>query len=765
MVEVDAIPGPRAPPVPPLAAMLRGRPTMKFTDLAISNLRFVARGGAFLPAGHIPPSGHRVPDTFIGICVASSPDPACDEYVINRLREMGIRHVRLDYTYGSDDRHTARFLDRLLDESFIVLLHLVQPFEEARAIETEASQRCWRAFVGQTLDRWGGRIEAVEIGSTVNRRKWSGYSAVPAFMRAWRIAHEEARSRSVKLAGPNVTDFEPLYNVALLAGMRSEGLLPDIHTDNLFAERTCEPELYDRRILGQRMAPVIKYTLVKKARLLSKIAELYGVPETWSTHAAWSKRRINRVLPNVEDKQADYLVRYLILTAASAGLTRAYWGPLIGQREGVVDDGTDEYPTPIPHVTLYELACGDVARYRVRPAGRAMCALTERLPGSRYEGRADCGFGLESHVFTRGDAVIHAHWTIDGRAAEPASLYEPQDLGAGEWFDRDGRRLDGPPSLLTESPCYVHWPRDRPPRLRSGARPIPNFAIHRPVELYEQNGWRGAVNAETDEERRTLLEAISPDRIDHVERQAVLRDARNTVWRIADPRGGDGSLVVKRALLTKWHKRIMDRRKPSKARRSWNGACELARRGIETPRPIAFFERAERAALRESYYICEFTPGGLSVRSFFTAYAAGQESYEGVPADEFYRRLSAFLFDMHRRRVFFRDLSAGNILVRKLAGGDIAFSLIDTGRARFLNRGMSMAHRLSDLKRICHPLHWEGRKTFVGMYLEVRNEPFTLRRRLPFVLYDLKHRLKRPLKRLRKGKRRVARRIPASGAH
>ena len=236
---------PPRPPTIDLFHHLHGAGTlMNRADFVRNIAGWLVRGGPYLPAGHRPAVGHRIPEDFVGMCVASSPDPACDDYIIDRCNEMGFRQVRVDYTFGSGENHTARSLERLLDDSFRVLLHLVQPLEEAKDIESQGSQNRWREFVSDTLDRWGDRIDAVEIGSTINRHKWAGYPT-GAFMIAWRIAHDVAKERGVRLVGPNVTDFEPFYKVAYLAQMHRDDVLPEVQTTNLFAERAYEPEFYD----------------------------------------------------------------------------------------------------------------------------------------------------------------------------------------------------------------------------------------------------------------------------------------------------------------------------------------------------------------------------------------------------------------------------------------------------------------------------------------------------------------------------------------
>lgn len=273
----------------------------------------------------VPPPSHDIPVDFCGVCVATSSDAPCDQYVIDSLRKLGIRHVRVDYSYTSPNSQTPRLLRSLIDSGFDVLLHLVQPRDEARAMEQPAARERWRDFVVSTLDAWGSQVHLVEIGSTVNRRRWAGYS-LPGLLHCWDIAITEIRQRGLTLAGPNISDFEPLYTVALLDLFRQRGQLPDLYTNNLFVERVTEPEAFDHRIYGKALARLSRFNLVRKARLLQLISSNRGVPQMLCTYVSWTLPRIRRYLPEAETKQADYLTRYLLLAAASGAFRRVYWG-------------------------------------------------------------------------------------------------------------------------------------------------------------------------------------------------------------------------------------------------------------------------------------------------------------------------------------------------------------------------------------------------------------------------------------------------------
>jgi len=705
-------------------------------------LRYAARGSWLFASSRLRPLDRSVPNDFFGICVASSPDPACDDYVIARLHELGIRHVRLDFTYSDRDGYTQRFLDRLIDDGARVCLHLVQPHEEARKMHLGGPQQRWREFLGHVLDAYGDGIELVEIGSTCNRRKWTGYT-MSALVTAWQIAHDEARRRGITLAGPNVTDFEPVYNAGLLGMMRADGNRPDIHSTNLFAERATQPEAFDHKIMGRRLAPLGKFNLVKKARILRQISEAHGVTSTMSMHVAWSKRRIERRLTNSREKQADYLARYLCLAAASGSLDRAYWGPLIGQREGLIDDGTREYPD-LPHVWYYGRANGDVPAYGILPAFNALRTVVSVISGAVFAATRARGNDLFILEFVTETHRVHVVWTTNGRAAVATGCYDQRDLGSAQVFHRDGEEMAAPPCLFTETPVYLRWPvGDAAVNVRRGARamprvrvPHPSVAECRPVSA---PGWRGLSVCLADQGESGPAELV-PGNLQPGGGSTMLRRGRNNVWRMTF---AGKEVVVKQFRIRAWHRRILDRHKPSRARRAWHGAVELQRRGIGTPRPLAFFENPEAPSLQNSIFVCEACEGPGSVRTAFTAFADGDTSFAGVPDKKFYARLAQFACTMHDRGVYFRDFSPGNILVRTGDGGACGFALIDTTRLRTYEREVPFRQRLADLKRTCHPLHWKGREAFLRAYMRYAGISYGAWMKWPLALYDLKHVLKR----------------------
>lgn len=729
-------------------------------------LSYLLAGKLRVPTGHLPPAGHDVPDAFAGVGVATSADPAVDAYVIDRLNEAGIRDVRLDFSYGDADGPSGRFLDAVCAQSlphpFRIMLHLVQPFAAAKQMETTTAREAWRSFIAATLDRFGSRVELVEAGSTVNRQRWAGYT-LAGFLAMWEIAHREVRARGIKLAGPSVTDFEPPFNIGLLSLLQRRKQLPDVHTDNLFSERCTEPERYDHKVFGRRLAPLIRVNLIKKARLLQKIGADFGVPKLCSPAAFWTLPRIERLLPDSEQKQADYLARYLLLCAASGALEGAWWGPLLCHREGLIDDGHAPYPA-LERITHYAGVTGELTDFRVRPALHALRAFARLIPGTRYDGRQNTSPLLEVHAFSSAQRRLHAVWTTNGRAAALVDLYEADDLCAAEFLTRDGEPLAEAPTLASETPLYLCWPADRAVRTKAGAGTLQDVAIHRHVVgkthyFFRENGWQGIVLASDAQEAALLLQAIHPEQLITPSREKALRHARNAIWTIADPRADGARLVIKQPVKMHLHKKLLDRFKPSKGLRSWSGSSELLRRGIDAAQPVAYFEKLGDSTLTQNYYLCGYVSADFSAREMLAAYASGAASFEGVAQVDAYRQLGEFLHALHGRGIFFRDLSGGNILISKKDNGVLSFSLIDTGRIREYNFPLAIGMRLSDLVRICNKLHWQGREQLMAMYMQPLGKKFNGWHRLQFALYDMKVALKRHVG--RKGLKRFLERFRA----
>jgi len=338
------------------------------------------------------------------------------------------------------------------------------------------------------------------------------------------------------------------------------------------------------------------------------------------------------------------------------------------------------------------------------------------------------------------------------------------------------------------------------PGLRFAHRPGWDFDVVRPeanamrlggVYLAEDGGERVDIQALINLLRKLNAKAEGRDQRSEVRGQKseyapratlnasrILRAARNVVWSVSAPWNAERTIVIKAFKPRSVFRRLLDYGKPDKALRSWNGAQELLRRGLCSPTPLACLvpvQAGPQSAIRNpqsailcatSYYICEAFAPAWSARDAFTAFSAGATEFQGIAANDWYAAIAVFMQKLHTRGVYFRDLSAGNLLARSASvacppkrsgeggsalprtpAGELEFALIDTARARFYPYSLGLRLRLCDLMRICHPLDWPNRRIFVEQYLAHNGRRFSWWMKIPFWYYDGKHRVKNALKR------------------
>lgn len=698
-----------------------------------------------------------IEETFAGVCLAVPKDEGATEVALSLVSDLGVKAARIDFSESNTKEALIPLLEGLQLSGVSVLLHLVQPLAQAKQMPNSEANEAWKCFVTDTLASFAGMIEAVEIGTTVNRAKWAGYT-LDGFISAWETAYPLVKASGLPLIGPNVTDFEPQYNAGILGMLKDRQCLPDIHSNNMFAERAIEPEALDRKILGEWFKHFHGYDLIKKLRLIASIARCNGVSRNWSTCAFWTLPRIQRILVSPEEQMADYLARYYVLCASEGSFERFYWGPLVSGREGLLDDGTGlpEDRTIRDVVAYYRELPGVPEQWRRRPAFDAFKTIQSRLSGGRYLRRLCGKKGLEVHAFEKSDQYFHVVWTKNGSLARSSNIYAQVDLETIESiYSRDGKVLVELPEYFSESPVYLFWNRSETVELAAGAALISQTVAARAEEgcdyySYRTDVWSGMVTARSRAEADKLIEALKPDVITSVSSETSLRNARNAIWTVDDPLSEENLLVVKKPARIAWHKRILDRKKPSKSLRSWNGTSELQRRGIETPKVVAYFEHKDSKKVLDNWFICEHANTRYSARGFFSAYARGEETVEGFTFEVFSEQLVEFIRKMHWKGVYFRDLSGGNVLIRIEDNNRLAFSLIDTARARFANQKFSRNKRIADLKRLVHKLDPQRQEYFMEAYLKKENAHFSCVHKLSFKLYALKASLKRMKRKARK---------------
>jgi len=715
--------------------------------LILNAFKFMLAGKYLDKSAHQAVDRYIVPNEYFGVGVAPGPHPAYDDFVLNAVKRLGLNIVRIDVGVENKDAQ-IRLMDRLTAEGIALVVHFVQHADEAKLIHRQVQlQRQWAEFVRYVLSRYQRQIHLVEIGSTVNRPRWSGYS-LKSFIATWQIAYPIVKEFRIPLAGPNITDFEPPYTELFLKQILKTAQLPDYYSNNLFAERATEPERYDHKVMGYQLAGLLKFNLIKKAKTLKQIASKYALSSVVSLSAFWTLPRIQRYSVFAELKQADYLVRYFVLSIASGALDKAFWGPLICHREGLIDDAEDEY-TKREKISYYEKVTGQLSRMTFRPSFHAMRFIVEFLNQAEYLGKQGDLSGLEIHRFKKGQQVFDISWCINGVGYSTHQVYSAEAIASARFYNIRAEQFDTLPDFINEQPVLLLW-QD----IKDAYKPIaPANALKIQLCRYghgdyfhlQNLDWQAVITCNLRSQAVTLFEFILAQvQAGQYEAAAILRKGRNTIWQLPHPNNANLMLVLKRPAKQHWYKQFLNQGKASKSKAAWNASCQLLQRGIAVAHPIAYIEHIHQQQFDLNLYVCEAVKHQASVRDLMQCFNQGEQHFLEVSKSRALQQLSHFVYVLHQRGVYYRDLSAGNLLIAKL-GDSLQFTLIDTNRARFYQHAVTLKQRLSDLVRVCNKLNWPDRLRLLEYYFSAYGARMRWIYRLPFYVYDSKVLIKRKL--------------------
>ncbi len=227
--------------------------------------------------------------------------------------------------------------------------------------------------------------------------------------------------------------------------------------------------------------------------------------------------------------------------------------------------------------------------------------------------------------------------------------------------------------------------------------------------------YRGEVAPEFDDP--VFLEAISrPEELWRRPSMELLLEGRNRVGvaRIQVSFGQLKEIVVKE-FKPRGFVRLKSLFQPSKAARAWRGAWALMQRKLRTAPPAAFLEKRRGGLIARSYFLAERIDGAEEVRGLFRR--LGPAELEPLLA-----ALAVHLSLCHDRGILHRDLSDGNILVRKDDSGRFTFYFLDTNRIR-LRKKLGAFRRSKNLIRLGIPPALQ--KMFLSGYFGARKVPWS----------------------------------------
>ncbi len=351
--------------------------------------------------------------------VSCSPAGDRNDEIVAYLKDTGVQRtlVRIPSWEHRDLRRFEAFVRLLRGEGLDVTAALIQRRDDVLDLSS------WQEFVGAAFSALSPHCSFFELGHAWNRTKWGVWNH-REYISLAQAAVLPAEKYGVRLVGPAVIDFEfHLYPPTLRA------VSFDKVSSLLYVDRTGAPENAQ-----------FGWTAAKKIALWRAVVDcsLAGTKDCWITEMNWPIAGTGEYSPApgkpsvTEEEQADYLVRYFIIAAASGMVERIYWWQLVAPGYGLIDSRD----TP----------------WRKRPSYFALRNLVRRLEGSRFEGKIK-DRRVEMFLFRRGGEEFAVGWTRAG-AMDYTFSRTPKSL-----VGRDGeeRRPAGAQIRFEEKPQYVYF--------------------------------------------------------------------------------------------------------------------------------------------------------------------------------------------------------------------------------------------------------------------------------------------------------------------
>jgi hypothetical protein len=157
---------------------------------------------------------------------------------------------------------------------------------------------------------------------------------------------------------------------------------------------------------------------------------------------------------------------------------------------------------------------------------------------------------------------------------------------------------------------------------------------------------------------------------------------------------------------------IYNKIRSGKAERSYIFAQKLLKLGIDTPKPIAYFEFKTSLFFKNSYYVSEQINYDFSIRDVIN-------DSNFTDRIKILKLFSSFTYKLHENNINYLDHSPGNTLI-KVDKGHYKFYLIDLNRMRF--ETMSLKKRMHNFRRM-----WLSKKMvriMATQYAILYNMPF-----------------------------------------
>lgn len=316
------------------------------------------------------------------------------------VEDLGARSILLRlHPWQQDHRAEEALARELASRGYELTFTLPQNRELVRDLVQGGSR--WRQAVAELGERFSPYGSTFQVGQAVNRSKWGVWNAREWVALTAVAADELRRHPGVRLLGPAVIDFEVHQTMGLLslAGSVASGLPAPGAAGSPDGDRS-EPApfldaLASLLYVDRRGAPEnrqLGFDTVDKVVLLKAIAETsrHCGPESWITEVNWPlwegpHSPAGKSVSVDEETQADYLVRFYVLTLTTGLVERVFWWQMVARGYGLVEPPRDASETGTGTSTGSGSGSGpgsDSSTFRRRPSYRAFRHLLRRLEGA-----------------------------------------------------------------------------------------------------------------------------------------------------------------------------------------------------------------------------------------------------------------------------------------------------------------------------------------------------------------------------------------------
>jgi hypothetical protein len=697
----------------------------------------------------LPSSIHTVPNDFIGINIASNDEIRTDQFIIDKILDLKIKNLRIHFSYLDFNTHKARLIHKLDSYDGQLIINLSPPPNDSSSLSNDGGLLIWNNFIKKFFEEFKNINFSIEIGSTINRFSWSQLTFKNT-LKIWSATYHLCKLNNKKIIGPNITDFEPFVNYGFYKILSSKHQLPDALTNNMFVERTIEPEPFDGRVFLRKYPNLLKFDLYKKLSVYKHIASKFGVNSLISPCSFWSIKRIKRLSDYPEQKRSKYITRYFLMVAAEGSFNQAFWGPLICNREGLIDDGEKDYEYPnLEQVTFYDKAKGYLSNYKITESYKSLRFFNNTIPDAKFIKNYSEKTNIHILEFQTNTEIIHTLWTQNNYIANLKHHYFIDDLDRVIAKNKYGEIQDIGESI-TDDPIYLFWPKNEPPSIIQKPQIVKDIFISSSNEDYYHlfdEQWEGLIQAKNKDEYQLILNHCHPNKLNIPDKKDSLRKSRNVVWIKNIP--NYGKVVIKKPLKIYKHKKFLDRNRPSKSTRSWNGSQQLISKDINCAKPIAVFNKKNDSSSIDNFYIC-LHRSGYTFNDLANHFKKSNVLLNFTKR-QIFEECAIYVNKMHSRGLFFSDLSGGNILLIT-NNNSFYFELIDTGRVKNFNSSLKFSNRLNlrikDIERLLNKFDWEIRNIFLKKYFLLNNKKLNLYTKYSLLIYDFLVRFKRFRKKL-----------------